>query len=130
MKASVQYLTQCASTKVIESLQRVENQTMRLVTRAVKSTSCESLRYWLGMDSIRDRQTINGAKELIMRIASTPSRHLHHEVVSREDELTAQRLNTVRSWISYSRDIVEYVCPIENLQSDECIDGIVPSTMP
>jgi hypothetical protein len=71
------------------------------------------------MDSIRNRQTINGAKEL-MRIASTPSHHLHHEVVSREDELTAQRLTTVRSWINYSRDI-EAVCFIENLHSAEWI---------
>jgi hypothetical protein len=48
-------------------------------------------------------------------------------VVSRDDELTAQRLATVKSWICCSRDTVEAVCPIENLQSDEWIDFVCSS---
>jgi hypothetical protein len=66
------HLTQCAPTKAVERLQRVENQTMRLVTGAVRSTSCEAMRYWLGVHCKKNRQVISGVKEL-MRVSNTPS---------------------------------------------------------
>jgi hypothetical protein len=42
-------------------------------------------------------------------------------------KLTTQRFATVRSWVSHSRDSVEYVCPIENLKSDDWIDFVCDS---
>ncbi|KAI8517807.1 hypothetical protein Bbelb_038240 [Branchiostoma belcheri] len=87
-------LTRCAPSKAVEALQRIENQAMRLVTGAARSTSCEALRHWLGIHSIRDRQTIMGAKEFL-RIANTPSHTLHQEIVTRQDEAIPQRLITV-----------------------------------
>jgi hypothetical protein len=53
------HLTLCASNKATEGLQRVENQSMRLVTGAAKATSSTALRYWLGIQSIRDIQKIS-----------------------------------------------------------------------
>ena len=70
--------------------------------------------------SIRSRQKLTGAKEL-MRIPFTPSHPLHEEIMSREDELITQRLTTVRSWVNCSRETVDAICPMENIQSDEWI---------
>ncbi|KAI8510747.1 hypothetical protein Bbelb_116630 [Branchiostoma belcheri] len=93
---------------------------MRLVTGAARSTSCEALCHWLGIHSIRDRQTILGAKEFL-RIANTSSHPLHQEIVTRQDEAIPQRLITVKSWVKYSREDVEEICPVENIKSDNWV---------
>ena len=93
---------------------------MRLVTGAARSTSCEALRHWLGIHSIRNRQTILGAKE-ILRIANTSNHPLYEEIVNRQDEANPQRLTTVKSWVKYSREDVEEICPIENIKSDDWV---------
>jgi hypothetical protein len=85
------HLTQCASRKAVEGLQRVENQAMRLVTLAVRNTSCEAMRYWLGVHSIKNRQVLSGVKKL-MRASNTPSHPLYQELTTRTDEFTVQRL--------------------------------------
>jgi hypothetical protein len=122
MKATVcsRLLTLCASNKATDGLQHVDNQTMRLVTGAANGTSSTALRYWLGIHSIRDRQKIIGAKEL-MRAATTDTHQMYQEIGYREDELTTRRLATVRSWVCCARDIIDAICPIENIKDGEWI---------
>ena len=115
------HLTQCASKKAVMNLQRVENQTMRIVTGAARATSCSALQYWLDLASIRERQKTQGVKEFF-RIFNTPTHPLHQEIVRREDELVNQRLATVQSWIACSRSAIDSICPVENILSDEWME--------
>ena len=117
------HMTQCASKKAVEGLQRMENQAMRIVTGAAKGTSCEALRHWLGIESIKDRQVILGAKE-VMRVTTTLTHPLHEEVTERADEKVHQRLATVRSWVCHSRETVEALCPMEHIQNDEWVSFV------
>jgi hypothetical protein len=76
------------------------------------------MRYWLGVHSIKNRQVLSGVKEL-MRVSNTPSHPLYHELTTRTDEFTVQRLSTIRSWVSYARDRAEEISPMENIKSDD-----------
>jgi hypothetical protein len=57
-----------------------------------------------------------------MRASNTPSHPLYQELTTRTDEFTVQRLSTVRSWVSYSRDKAEEICPMENVKSDDWVE--------
>ena len=50
------HLSLCASQQSMRKLQQVQNQAMRVVTGAAKPTPCNTLRYWLGLNSVKTRQ--------------------------------------------------------------------------
>ena len=87
---------------------------MRIVTGASKPTSCDALRYWLGVISVKEQQRIT-AVQAFLKAIQTPSHPLHEELNNRNDEDVHQRLKTVRSWAREARSITEEVCPQDNI---------------
>ena len=86
---------------------------MRIVTGAAKPTSCDSLKYWLGMRNVRHQQRYQAAREYL-RAATSPSHPVRMELETCEDTRVSQRLKT-------ARDLVEEVCPTENIVVNECV---------
>ena len=112
----------CSSQTSMSKLQGVQNAAMRIVTGAAKPTSCSALRFWLGLNSITERQKILAAQAFLGAL-TTASHPLHDELKERKDELVNQRLKTVRSWVKDAREIVETVCTPENIKQIEWIDS-------
>ena len=104
------HMTLSSSETSMTRLERVQNSAMRIVTGAAKPTSCEALRYWLGILSIKEQQQLLAVKAF-MKALQTPSHPLHEELNNRSDKEMNQRLKTVQSWAREARSIVEKVCP-------------------
>jgi len=115
------HIASCASNKAIQQLQQVENQAMRIVTGSTRRNPNDALHHWLGIPSIKDRQSILGTKALLNAVRC-PSHPLHIEVSNRRDEEIQQRLATVKSWVRYSRESIEDVCPIDDIKMDNWIE--------
>jgi len=115
------HLCMCVSKTNMSKLQRVQNATMRIVTGAAKPTSCMALQYWLGATSVMGRQKLLAAKAFLKAI-TTQSHPLCEALQRREDESVTQRLKTVRSWVVDAREIVEEVCTVEDLVTQEWIE--------
>ena len=81
-------------------LEQVQNEAMRIITGAAKPTSCDSLRYWLGMRKVSHQQRYQAAREFLRAITS-PSHPLRIEletwVTNKKGNITAERLGN-RSW--------------------------------
>ncbi len=101
-------------------LEQVQNEAMRIVTGAAKPTSCDSLRYWLGIRKVKYQQRYQATREYLRAVAS-PSHPLRIALEAREDTMVTQRLKTVRSWVLMARDLVEEVCPTENIIVNEWV---------
>ncbi len=87
---------------------------LRIVSGAAKPTSCESLRFWLGLLEICECQKLAAATAFLKAI-TTPSHPLNLHLRERNDQEVAQRLKTVRSWVIEAREMVENICPMENI---------------
>jgi len=96
---------------------------MRIVTGTAKPTSCDALRFWLGIESVKERQIVLAA-QAFLKALTTSTHPLHTHIVTHEDELVEQRLKTVRSWVKDARDAVEEICPQENIKDIEWVDMI------
>ena len=101
-------------------LEQVQNEAMRIITGAAKPTSCDSLRYWLGIRKVKYQQRYQATREYL-RAVTSPSHPLRIELEAREDTMVTQRLKTVRSWVLMARDLVEEVCPTENIIVNEWV---------
>jgi hypothetical protein len=93
----------------------VQNEAMRIVTGAAKPTSCDSLRFWLGIQRIPHQQHLLMAKEFL-RALSCNTHPLKQELEESEDTKIDQRFKTVRSWAVSAREAIEEICPVENIR--------------
>ncbi len=90
---------------------------MRIVTGAAKPTSCESLRFWLGIVSVEEWHKL-AAAQAYMKAITTVSHPLNQWLRAREEEQVQQRLRTIRSWVLGARESVEESTSIENIQEN------------
>ena len=125
MKATVrsrmEYGLHLASTSAVtpmRKLEQVQNEAMRIVTGAAKPTACDSLRFWLGLKSMKTQQMLLAIREFLRALAS-PIHPLHSELISGYDMEVPQRLRTVRSWARTAREAIENICPVENIRFDD-----------
>ena len=98
----------------LRSLQSVLNEAMRIVSGAAKPTSCDALRFWLGVLQVEERQRLAAAAAFLKAI-TTHSHPLGQHLREGKDQEINQRLKTIRSWVIDARDMVESVCPVENI---------------
>ncbi len=101
-------------------LQSVENEAMRIVTGAAKPTSCETMRFWLGLLSIRERRQL-AVENDFLKAVTVWSHPLHQHLRDREDTMIQQRLKTVRSWVIDARESIETFCSVKNISENPWI---------
>jgi hypothetical protein len=92
VQSKLQYGLHLASATAVtaqQKLEQVQNEVMRIVTGAAKPTSCDSFRFWLGIQRIPHQLLM--AKEFT-RALSCKTHPLKLELEEREDTRTDQRL--------------------------------------
>ena len=133
MKATVdsrmQYGLHLASATAVTAqakLQQVQNEAVRIVTGAAKPTAVDSLRYWLGINNIKEVQELAACREFL-RVLGSKSHPLRDELEAAEDTKVAQRLKTVKSWVCTAREAIETICPVENIYIPDWVRYMGPN---
>jgi hypothetical protein len=98
----------------IDTLERIQNEAMRIILGCPRDTSCRAMRYLLDFSTIQNRISLCRTRAYL-RISADTQHPLHSEITSKK----GNRLKRGKSWIGQAVDIIQQVCAINDIQEGE-----------
>ena len=95
----------------LDKLERIQNEAMRLILGCTRDTSCEAMRYVLGLPTMATRHKVAQVKEYL-RVSADTNHPLHKSI----NKNKGRRLKRGRSWMAEAEDIIKQVCTLDELR--------------